>query len=252
MSVKALVSAPPVLQQYAIRQAIEAAANGAKDIYRVHVGAVQELLEHSVGKCMSLPYGLVAVRGYDEITIARNKTAHLDSRKQCGGIHGGTEQCGSMPQNPADSAVQMPDLLEFEKIWRGKRITIPVNEPVYFTRVNECRKAVVILEQGSLSEIYGNNDYTKLFDYDKIKDNFSFRFRKTADFIRIDRNGTKKTLKKELIDKKVPRQVRAAVLLLAVSDEILWAAGVRRSSAGLVTDSTQRILKISVVMQEDK
>ena len=97
-----------------------------------------------------------------------------------------------------------------------------------------------------------NNDYTKLFDYDKIKDNFSFRFRKTADFIRIDRNGTKKTLKKELIDKKVPRQVRDAVLLLAVSDEILWAAGVRRSSAGLVTDSTQRILKISVVMQEDK
>ena len=252
LSVKALVSASPVLQQYVIRQAIEAAANGAKDIYRVHVGAVQELLEHSVGKCVSLPYGLVAVRGYDEITIARNKTAHLDSRKQCGGIPGGTEPCGSMPQNPADSAVQMPDLLEFEKIWRGKRITIPVNEPVYFTRVNECRKAVVILEQGSLSEIYGNNDYTKLFDYDKIKDNFSFRFRKTADFIRIDRNGTKKTLKKELIDKKVPRQVRDAVLLLAVSDEILWAAGVRRSSAGLVTDSTQRILKISVVMQEDK
>ena len=43
LSVKALVSAPPVLQQYVIRQAIEAAANGAKDIYRVHVGAVQEL-----------------------------------------------------------------------------------------------------------------------------------------------------------------------------------------------------------------
>ena len=124
---------------------------------------------------------------------------------------------------------------------------------MYFTRVNECRKAVVILEQGSLSEIYGNNDYTKLFDYDKIEDNFFFFvFRKTADFIKIDRNGTKKTLKKELIDKKVPRQVRDAVLLLAVSDEILWAAGVRRSSAGLVMDSTQRILKISVVMQEDK
>ena len=66
LSVKALVSAPPVLQQYVIRQAIEAEANGAKDIYRVHVGAVQELLEHSVGKCVSLPYGLVAVRGnYD-------------------------------------------------------------------------------------------------------------------------------------------------------------------------------------------
>lgn len=170
LSVKALVSAPPVLQQYVIRQAIEAEANGAKDIYRVHVGAVQELLEHSVGKCVSLPYGLVAVRGYDEITIARNKTAHLDSRKQCGGIHGGTEQCGSMPQNPADSADADAGFTGFEKIWRGKRITIPVNEPVYFTRVNECRKAVVILEQGSLSEIYGNNDYTKLFDYDKIED----------------------------------------------------------------------------------
>lgn len=120
LSVKALVSAPPVLQQYVIRRAIEAAANGAKDIYRAHVGAVQELLEYSVGKCVSLPYGLVAVRGYDEITIARNKTAHLDSRKQCGGIHGGTEQCGSMPQNPADSAVQMPDLLEFEKYGVGR------------------------------------------------------------------------------------------------------------------------------------
>ena len=67
-------------------------------------------------------------KGYDEITIARDKMAYPDSRKRCGGIHGGTEQCGSLPQNPADSAVQMPDLRGLEKIWRGKRITIPVNE----------------------------------------------------------------------------------------------------------------------------
>ena len=58
-------------------------------------------------------------------------------------------------------------------------------------------------------------------------------------------------MKKEPIHEIVPFEFVNGESIRVI-DEILWAAGVRRSSAGLVTDSTQRILKISVVMQEDK
>ena len=149
-----------------------------------------------------------------------------------------------MPQNPADSAVQMPDLLEFEKIWRGKRITIPVNEPVYFTRVNECRKAVVILEQGSLSEIYGNNDYTKLFDYDKITQDLCCRTRKAGDQITLP-GGTKK-LKSFFIDEKIPADVRGSIPLIACGRDIVWIYGGRTSAKFAPDAQTTQYVRIRI------
>ena len=95
-------------------------------------------------------------------------------------------------------------------------------------------------------ENFENNDYTKYFDYDIIKNNLVFRFRKTGDRCRIDKYGHEKRLKQELIDRKIPVSMRDTVLLLASDQKVYWAVGVRRFEEFYVTDKTDRILEISV------
>lgn len=231
IAVKELKGQPPILLRYVIRQTIEALTGGLKDVYRTHLEAVCSLLDMAVGKQVSVAYGLRAVRTYGEILI----------QPEC-----------EQDDMPYQEVCWQLDRQKLEKIWQGQPYILPVAVPIWLARGRKVHCVHVVMEQGKPSEICGNNDYTKLFDYDKIKDNLSFRFRKTSDRIVIQRNGAVKTLKKELIDKKVPREIRNRILLLASGNSILWAVGLRRSEIGLIEPSTKRILKISIVLQEDK
>lgn len=231
IAVKELKGQPPVLQRYVIRQTIQALTGGVKDVYRTHLDAVCSLLDRTVGKQVSVAYGLRAVRRYEEIFI----------QAEC-------EQ-GDMQYQEASWQL---DRQKLEKIWQGQPYILPVTVPIWLAGEGSVCSVHIVMEQGKPSEICGNNDYTKLFDYDKIKDNLSFRFRKTSDCIVIGRGGMVKTLKKELIDRKVPCEIRNRILLLACENSILWAVGIRRSETGLIEPSTKRILKISIELQEDK
>ena len=46
-----------------------------KDIYKVHVNAVDELIRKQVGSSADICYGLCAVKGYEDITIRRKNVA---------------------------------------------------------------------------------------------------------------------------------------------------------------------------------
>ena len=63
------------------------------------------------------------------------------------------------------------------------------------------------------------NEYTKWFDYDKIKGTLSVRTRQSGDFICIA-DGKRKLLKRYFIDQKIPKEQRDSVLLLADGDHI--------------------------------
>lgn len=91
-----------------------------------------------------------------------------------------------------------------------------------------------------------NNDYTKYFDYDMINSNLVFRHRKAGDSCVIDMAGHSRKLKQELIDRKIPSEQRNDILMLAAGSDVLWAVGIRRYQQFLVTDDTQRVLRISV------
>ncbi len=92
-----------------------------------------------------------------------------------------------------------------------------------------------------------NSDYTKYFDYDRIKTNIFLRKRAVSDWIQISENSRKK-LKKELIDRKVPKEKRDNIWLLTDEDsQVFWAIGLRQSYSSLVRcDNKDRILKISL------
>ena len=87
------------------------------------------------------------------------------------------------------------------------------------------------------------NQYTKWFDYDRIKDTLSVRTRKTGDYI-VLKDGKRKTVKAYMIDEKIPRQERDRILLLAEGNHILWIVGYRISEYYKVTENTKKILQV--------
>ena len=90
------------------------------------------------------------------------------------------------------------------------------------------------------------NQYTKWFDYDKIKKCLEIRGRKPGDYLEINRAHGRKKLKAYLIDEKVPASERDELLLLADGAHIVWIPGHRISEAYKVTEETRNILKVQI------
>lgn len=90
------------------------------------------------------------------------------------------------------------------------------------------------------------NDYTKVFDYGKIKGNVEIRKRLPGDYITLDGSEKKKLLKAYFIDEKVPRGQRDKIWVLAEASHVLWVVGYRTSAAYKTDETTKKILKVTV------
>jgi len=62
---------PVAVKRHLMRHALRRLAGSLIDIESVHIVSMLETIEKSVGKKLSLPYGLVLVNGYDTSTIAK-------------------------------------------------------------------------------------------------------------------------------------------------------------------------------------
>lgn len=80
------------------------------------------------------------------------------------------------------------------------------------------------------------------FDYDCISHDLVLRTRKKGDRMWIAGVGGHKKVKDIFIDAKIPREKRDTIPILVAGKEILWIAGVQKSSHGAVNDSTKRYL----------
>lgn len=189
------------------------------NLYRYHIDAVCGLKDCNTGKRVNLPGQITAVRNHEGILICSDGYLADMARKQAA-----REQYVEIPLVDSNQGcVELP-----EGVYGG------------FTTVKWR-----VLDKKEFGN-FENNDYTKYFDYDIIKNNLVFRFRKTGDRCRIDKYGHEKRLKQELIDRKIPVSMRDTVLLLASDQKVYWAVGVRRFEEFYVTDKTDRILEISV------
>ena len=90
---------------------------------------------------------------------------------------------------------------------------------------------------------FPKNQYTKWFDYDKIKGTLSLRHRQPGDYLTLP-SGGRKTLKSWMIDEKIPRQEREQIWLLAEEKHILWIVGHRISAYYKITEQTKTILEV--------
>lgn len=189
INVAMTVQSPGILRREVIVRALGELAGGVKDITRRHINAVDSLFLNEVSKKVVLPYGLLAVRDYEEVRICRGNVV------------------AEVPVKPEIVLT----IRDFDGNWQ--KLT---------------------------------NDYTKVFDYDKIEGNVILRTRMPGDYIVLDDKGHKKSLKKFFIDEKIPERIRDSVWLVAEGSNILWIIGYRVSASCRTCDSTKRILEIAL------
>jgi len=84
--------------------------------------------------------------------------------------------------------------------------------------------------------------YTKWFDYDKIENCPSVRFRENGDYLVINDDGQRKLLSDYMINEKIEAKERDTIPLLTDGNHVMWVVGHRISAAYKVSDSTKRIL----------
>ena len=112
------------------------------------------------------------------------------------------------------------------------------------------------LEDGSILEIslitpedlkqIEENKYTKYFDYDKINNCLKLRFRQTGDYLTINKQGQRKSLKEYFINEKIPALKRGEVPVIADENHILWIIGYRISAYFKVTSETKKIIQMTI------
>lgn len=193
--------------------------NFAKDIGRVHVESVCELMESQVGKSLCLPEGIRASRVYEGIELCRESNKG-EAQAECDAL---TELCIDLSREKGDY------------FFAGFHI--------FFERFDTADMP------GFLNGIPKKN-CEKWFDYAKIQESLLCRYRREGDYLTVTAQGGTKNLKDYMINEKIPAKERDRVLLFAQGSHIMWVVGKRISESFKVTAETKTILKITV--QEEK
>lgn len=205
--IKILKESHSAIVKQLIRKTFDEIGMGLKDIGKIHVEEVLKLLEKDSGKSIMLPNGYIAKNSYGELTISKNI------------------KC--------DNAVAI------------NPITIVPNN-IY--KENTTKKVIeVSLIDWNNDKKISTNDYTKMFDYDKISGTLQIRARQSGDYLIINSQGKKKTLKSYYIDEKIPREERTTTLVIAENNSVLWVVGHRISEKYKISKDTKRVLCISIM-----
>ena len=192
----------------------------------IQLYSIMELLKQYAGaaKDLSLVHGEQTVRLFEKQTGRRiSLPYHLQAEKVYGG--GRIQVCGAKAENRGTDA-------------HGKKEPgIPLPEPEF--EVFSYEKAME----------FPQKMYTKWFDCDKIKGTPVVRTRQTGDYITLA-GGSKKALRRFMIDEKIPADMRDQVALLADGDHIMWVIGWRISSYYKIGPDTKRVLQVKIKKEE--
>lgn len=201
-----------LIRREVVLKAFDELTSGRKDIGQIHVESVLGLINLDGEKRVDLPYDLEAVKQYEQLTIRKKKNSDV-------GIVGEI----LISKGKSDKEI-LKDSIEIS----GNRIL----------------KIRVFNREPSL--VVEQNAYTKWFDYDRISECLMLRNRQTGDYLTVNDRLQKKSLKDYMINCKIPKESRDSQLVLADGTHILWLIGYRISEYYKVTNSTKRILEISV------
>lgn len=88
------------------------------------------------------------------------------------------------------------------------------------------------------------NRYTKWFDYDKITTSLLLRPRREGDYLTIDDAFHTQSVRRYMINEKIPEEKRDSLLVLADESHVLWVPGYRTSTGFRVEEDTKRVLEV--------
>ena len=229
IGVEPFLALHPVIRKRLLYEEVKKLSPGQKDITYQHIAELLTLFTREGNRTICLPFGIRGRRQYEQVllTIQTIQTT-----------------------NAADSGMQTAAT----PLWQQNPEMVPGQ-----TKTVEC--ALGILEYSVWEAPGGHeknqevptNQYTKWFDYDKIKKCPMIRTRQTGDYLTIadGRGGMiRKSLKSYFVDQKIPREERDRLPILAEDDHVLWVVGYRISEYYKVTENTKRILKVQLIRKE--
>jgi len=137
-------------------------------------------------------------------------------------------------------------LLSFDNttVSKGFCFDVPIDTPLFIPEINRHIKASVKLPCIT-SSVISSEICTKYFNYGRIKGTLQLRTRRFGDRIAVSGVGNKK-LKDEFCDRKIPRDQRDTIPLLAVDSNILWIIGQDRVSGAYMPESGGKVLAVSI------
>lgn len=201
----------------ALQQLLE--GRGLKDIGRVHLEMLDELAFMDCGKECHLPGKIRVVREQGILRFESGRSRRKEKK-----------------QSGSEAGTEIPETEEWQ---------IPISGTE--TRLGLKVTTELLLNKPALKqEIREEKKYTKWLNYDIINSNVLLRTRRIGDYLIVDDAGGRKKLKDYFIDRKIPRDMRDQIWLLADGSHILWVVGYRISEAAKVKENTEKILKIQV------
>ena len=203
------------LQGRILLSCLEDITKGRKDITSVHIADIKKLFQGNGSGEIHLPYGITVYRKYNVgMMITKGK-----QRK---------EEYASAGNSYSAYQISPPCSL-----W------VPGLENVEFT--------VFPYEK---TENIPQKTYTKWFDYDKITRSIVFRVREKGDYLTINKEMDRKSLKDYFINEKIPKEERKSFYVLAEGSHILWVPGYRISEYYKVSENTLHVLQVRVVNRD--
>ena len=179
------------------------------------------------------------IRSYIVLELLKTLSGHA---RNLGERH--VQQVLELFLRPVGRKVKLPYYLTARKEYEGVFLGFSFFEgkqrgficPQVKTRIFSCEKGAE----------FPKKMYTKWFDYDKIKDTPVVRTRQTGDFITLS-DGKTKTVKRFMIDEKIPRQMRDEIPLLADGSHVMWIMGYRISQFYKIEADTKRIFEACAI-----
>ena len=225
ISIKELQEEHPAMVSGILYKVLEAVGGGAKDIARIHVDALKNLICLQAGRRIQLPEEICAHRTGDGILV--RKEAVANSGKDAGNTADERDLgAGTCIALLSKKELDLDSNVEFALDTLG----------VVKARVFSYDKYQIIPEK----------TYTKWFDYDKIIESLVFRKRTEGDYLVINDAGNRKSLKEYFIQEKIPAYRRDEVWVLAEDSHVVWVPGHRISAFYKITDQTKLVLEITI------
>ncbi|MDR1663683.1 MAG: tRNA lysidine(34) synthetase TilS [Clostridiales bacterium] len=221
-----LSSLHPAILRRALREAV-GAVGGLRDIGATHIKSVVSVVYGQTGKTAELPNGIRGERIYGNLKIFRVIPAHMSGSADGRPV----SESGGAPR-PAASAFYF---------------ALETGQPVYIPTVSKTI-LLTAAEPPDFGGKFPESLCTKISRYDRIKLSFVLRSRLPGDYIYLKNVGRKK-IQDYFTDRKVPRDCRDKIPLLAMENdsEILWIIdGNSRINARYEPDEGEKCIFVSV------
>jgi len=225
-----LMALPEMVAVELMRLTLVALGCSEENLKQEHYERLLQLARSPVGgKMIGLPGGFAARREYEKVIL----TGPEQDTRAAGGASASCQITENRPHDGGAVPLRIPGQTQFA----GRRIEAS------------------ILDRESLSTGQIKSDksrFCEYLDFDRVRQPVVVRSRCAADRFWPLGLAAEKKLGKFLTTAKVPREVRANILVFADRERIVWVCPVRIAETAKVTEQTQRVLMLKLEKPDDQ